>query len=76
MGRENSHKMKTRTMREKGVGATHCKQKKSKGEMAMHYKQKKNCIPRTLIKKYQNLGEKTKTLVGQGLHKFVKAMVI
>ncbi len=37
MGRENSHKMKTRTMREKGVGATHCKRKKSKGEMAMHY---------------------------------------
>jgi hypothetical protein len=42
MERGNSHKMKTRTMREKGVGATHCKQKKkSKGEMAMHYKPNK-----------------------------------
>jgi hypothetical protein len=50
-------------------------QKKSKGKMAMHYKNN-NCIPLTLIKKNQNLGKKTKTLVGQGLHKFVEAMVI
>jgi hypothetical protein len=63
MERENSHKMKTRTMTKKGVGATHCKQKNK-------------FIPLTLIKKNQNLGEITKTSVGQGLHKFVEAMVI
>ncbi len=50
-------------MTKKGVGATHCKQKNK-------------FIPLTLIKKNQNLGEITKTSVGQGLHKFVEAMVI
>jgi len=55
--------MKTRTMREKGVGATHCKQINSKGEMAMHYKQIFFLHSPNPNKKYQNLGEKTKTLV-------------
>jgi hypothetical protein len=33
MERENVHKMKTQTMREKGVGATHCKQKNNQRGM-------------------------------------------
>jgi len=50
--------------------------KKIKGEDG-NALEKKNCIALTLIfLKNQNLGEKTKTLVGQGLHKFVEAIVI
>jgi hypothetical protein len=52
-------------MKEKGVGATHCKQNNNQRGIWQCITNKKKPIPLTLIKKNQNLGKKQRPWWGK-----------